>query len=355
MKAPSPNSPVTQKDVAAALGIALGTVSMALRNDPRISLSRRQEVQKTAQRMGYHPNPAATALAHHKQASTVKPVQAALAWLNFWPDPGALRKHREFDLYWQGAKITAEKFGYRLEEFVCNEHMSVERLEKILVSRGIEGILLPPHTAHPDWEHFHWELFSIVRFGRSITTPKVLVVTADQVANIMLAFQQIRELGYERIGFVAEPAYKKWHLFEAGYLMAQQSVPIKRRLPIFRVERGNPLLTSQEKLERWLKKENPDAVLTTISETHEMLAAAGLRVPEDIGLAAMSVLDGNADTGIYQNSEEIGRTAALSLISLIHDHDRGPSALQRELLVKGRWVNGSMLSRNTTPAATGPV
>jgi DNA-binding LacI/PurR family transcriptional regulator len=217
--------------------------------------------------------------------------------------------------------------------------MSLPRIVKILRSRGIEGILLPPHEFMPDWADFPWEQFSIVRFGRSLDMPESLIVTADQVANMMLAFRRMLALGYERIGFVAESPNKKWLLFEAGFLMAQQQVPTSRRLSVFRVREGNPF-DSQKDLDRWLKKEKPDGVIATLPVTHEMLAAAGLRVPEDIGLAAMSVLDGNATAGIDQHSEEIGRTAALSLISLIHDHDRGPSRLHRELLVKGSWIDG---------------
>jgi DNA-binding LacI/PurR family transcriptional regulator len=55
------------------------------------------------------------------------------------------------------------------------------------------------------------------------------------------------------------------------------------------------------------------------------------------------VLDGNADAGIYQNSDEIGKTAVQLLISLIHLNERGIPAIPREVLIKGRWVDGSTL------------
>lgn len=54
---------VTLKDVAEALGISLGTVSMSMRDDPRITEVRRQQVKETAREMGYRPNAMATALA----------------------------------------------------------------------------------------------------------------------------------------------------------------------------------------------------------------------------------------------------------------------------------------------------
>jgi len=275
-------------------------------------------------------------------------VQAALAWLNFYSDPKALRSHGEFERYWLGATATAEKFGYRLEEFACAD-MHVSRIEAVLLARGINGILLPPHGGVMDewrekWGDFHWQRFSVVRFGRSIDNPATHVVTADQVANMMLAFEETRRLGYERIGFVAEPASQRWYLFEAGFLMAQQRVEPRQRLPIFRIIEKDPRATMTQ-LTRWLKKEKPDAVINTVPTAVTMLKNAGYRVPEDIGVATMSLLDGNADSGIYQNSEQIGRAAVLLLISMIHDNDRGVPELHREILVPGRWVDGTSLPR----------
>jgi DNA-binding LacI/PurR family transcriptional regulator len=346
MKDPRGSGPITQNELAKALGLTQATVSLALRGDPRISETRRKQIQDAAREMGYQPNPTAVNLAHFKRNSTLKPVQAALAWLNFYPDPKQLRSRGEFERYWQGATATAGKFGYHLDEFAC-ANMAVNRLGSVLLARGINGILLPPHGGllkewGDKWGDFHWERFSVVRFGRSIDNPATHVVTADQVSNMMLAFEETHRRGYERIGFVAEPASKKWYLFEAGYLMAQQRVEARQRLPIFRVAEGEPV-ASQPALARWLKKEKPDAVITTISSTREMLKKAGCRVPEDIGVAAMSVLDGNADAGIYQNSEEIGRAAVLLLISMIHDNDCGVPALHREILLPGKWVDGSSL------------
>jgi len=75
----------------------------------------------------------------------------------------------------------------------------------------------------------------------------------------------------------------------------------------------------------------------------DMLREAGYRVPHDIGLAATSVLDGNADAGIYQQSEEIGKAAVQLLISLIHHNEHGIPEIPREVLIVGRWQDGSTL------------
>ena len=74
-----------------------------------------------------------------------------------------------------------------------------------------------------------------------------------------------------------------------------------------------------------------------------MLKRLGVRVPDDVGLAAFSVLDGGVDAGIDQNSAEIGRSALRLLTSLILHQERGLPSICRELLIEGRWVDGASL------------
>ncbi|MGC3990301.1 MAG: LacI family DNA-binding transcriptional regulator [Chthoniobacteraceae bacterium] len=197
----SSKPPITLYDIAEKVGVSYVTVSLALRNHPRISKARCEEVQRVAQEMGYRPNAMAAALASRKWDMARKDTGAVIAWLNLWPEPKRLRNHQEFNGYWQGAERAANKFGYRLEEFVVNTEMPLQRVEKVLWNRSINGILIPPHPRLPEWGNFNWDRFSVVRFGNSITAPLVHSVTSDQAANAILAFHKMREKGYQRIGF----------------------------------------------------------------------------------------------------------------------------------------------------------
>ena len=53
---------VSLKDIAAACGVSIATVSKALNNQSDISSARRDEIRKKAEEMGYHPNLMARAL-----------------------------------------------------------------------------------------------------------------------------------------------------------------------------------------------------------------------------------------------------------------------------------------------------
>jgi DNA-binding LacI/PurR family transcriptional regulator len=81
-----------------------------------------------------------------------------------------------------------------------------------------------------------------------------------------------------------------------------------------------------------------------------MLEKLGYRVPEDIGLAATSILDGNADAGIDQNSEEIGRAAFETLLSLLNHNQYGIPDIVREVVITGSWVDGTSLPQRLVAA-----
>ena len=339
MKRSAANSihPVTQRDIARVLGVSHVTVSCALRNSPRISEQRRCQIKQVAKEMGYHPNAMATALSHFKRGSSVAPVQAALAWLNLWPQPEKLRGYREFDFYWQGALSAAEKLGFRLEEFSSGQRLSLARIEGILHSRGINGILLPPLPSTPHWGNFNWGRFAAVRFGRSLDSPQAHVVTADQLANAVLATNEIAARGYQRIGFVSgHPVHNRRRLFDAGFLSVQQEMETNRRLPICWMDDMNPKI-SREILGKWLKRQKPDAILSDSAILVRLLKEIGVRVPEDIGMAVTSVLDGEGMPGVDQEPKlEIGRVAVLVLVSLVRDSiDYGVPPIYREILSQG--------------------
>jgi DNA-binding LacI/PurR family transcriptional regulator len=341
MNSATPLLRVTLRDVARRLKVSHTTVSRALRNDPRISEAMRRRVQETANEMGHRPDPMLSALASYRRGKIQQPIVAELAWINHWPNPKKLRAFKEFNLYWEGAFAEAERCGFRLEEFVLGQDTSLTRLEGILRARNIRGILLPPGGAMPpDYRQFNWDDFCIVRFGHSFAFPHAHLVSSDQLTDGVIAFENIWKNGYRRIGLVT--SVKMHTRFGAGFLFGQMKWSPKTRLPVlaFKQEQNGDDLKA---LKTWLKMNRPDAILTDVGELRGMLAEVGWRVPKDVGLAALSVLDGNADAGIDQNSRIIGKAAVQMLISLINHNECGIPDVCRELLIEGRWVNGLTL------------
>jgi LacI family transcriptional regulator len=335
---------ISMRDIAKVMDISHAAVSLALRDSPSISAKLREAVKQRAEELGYCPDPMLSALSNYRLGKSRKTIRAAIGWVNAWKEPEQLRSFKEFDFYWKGATAAANKHGFRIEEFRLGEQYTPHRLHQILSARGIRGLLLPPQSPQPDWGDFPWEEYSVVRFGRSLNHPRCHLVTADQVANTMLAFAEIRERGYRRIGFATHEVDLQisGHLFEGGYLTAQRLVDESERLPVFAMN-DFPVAERKEALAAWLKANNPDAILTTLSEIQPMLESIGVRVPEDVALAGSTVLDIPIDAGIDQHPEEIGRVGLLMLNSIITDGARGIPNIFRQNLVEGSWVDGKSL------------
>lgn len=333
---------VTLRDIAKELGVSHVTVSKALRNQSGASEELKKRIQQKADEMGYAPDPMLSALSHYRKTSKEKPVQAALAWINTWSSPQELRTHKEFNLYWEGAKASAQRFGYHLEEFNLAE-IPMRRLEGILKNRNIQGILMPSvgRTFGKELEQFDWSSFATVRFGLTVPFPPTHFVTSAQMMNTMYSFERVHQLGYQRIGFVCE--YWEKRFFEVGYSWAQKKIPEQYRLPPLLMNADNDFDQEQHQLKDWIVHNKPDAILTDNSEVPQMLKNLGYRIPEDIGLATTSVDDTPIDAGIDQRPFEIGRAAIRILTALIAERSFGLPECLNETLVEGQWVDGSML------------
>jgi DNA-binding LacI/PurR family transcriptional regulator len=344
---------VTIRDIAVRLGVSHVTVSLALRDSSRISKGRREQVQSLAKEMGYRPDPILSSLVVYRQSKRPAQIHSAIAWINHWEHPEALRKIREFNAYWNGASAAAERFGYRLDEFVWQPDFTPQRFETILQTRNVRGVLIPPHPSQPDWGSFHWDNFSVIRFGLSVRSPYSHIVTADHLRGVVTAMEKIHAYGYERIGFVVPGDFdlRLGGSWTGGFIASQKLLHLPHPLP--------PLITDQtlsgavftQKFNQWFHKHKPDAILTVDGRVIQSLKQLNVRIPQDVAVAASTVVDIPVSAGINQNSEEIGRVAVETLISLINANDRGRPAMPRRILVEGTWVDGASLP-NRKVAAT---
>ncbi|MDA1068643.1 MAG: LacI family DNA-binding transcriptional regulator [Verrucomicrobia bacterium] len=72
--------------IAKKAGVAKSTVSLALRNSPKLLEQTRSRIQKIAQELGYKPNPLVSAqMAHIRSHKSQKSV-TTIGFLNTWFD-----------------------------------------------------------------------------------------------------------------------------------------------------------------------------------------------------------------------------------------------------------------------------
>ena len=341
---------VTVYDIAKKVGVSHTTVARALRDSKDVTQSRREEIQRVALEMGYYPDPHLAALANYRKSQGRASFQGVVAWINHWQQPGQLRKFVEFERYWRGAEEVAVKQGFKLEDFRWPLGCSPKRLESMLVARGVEAVLIPPHNDLLEWEEFDWTKFSVLRFGMSVQSPDSNLVTADQFRATAMAVTRIYEYGYRRIGLAVDSNLDE-HLggnYYGGFVWAQKKVKLCPQLPPFGASAALYHKTPQDEaknLQRWLTEYQPDAILTTQIYLPELLRDLGYRIPRDIAVAGTSICDIPVDAGIDQRSVEIGQIAMQMLIKQIHVGERGVPPDPCRILVESHWKDGQSLPR----------
>jgi LacI family transcriptional regulator len=334
---------VTMADIARSLGVDPSTVSLALRNSPRITKALRRQIHAAAEKMGYRRDPFLGALNYYRHHHGSAPsVTAEIAWINRWVPSGHLLQYQEFNRYWQGASEQAKGYGFNLEWFNVAQD-SLKSLERILRARRIRGVLIPPHPHFLEWD-MAWENYSVVRFGYTISKLHTHVVAPDQWESGLLAYRNIRRQGYRRIGFVSSERAENVSNFCGGFLLGQfrDGVTAKGMVLILRQQSEKEDLKD---LSSWLQKNKPDAIFTPMAEIQDYLSKLKHPMGENLGIAATSILDTPSTAGIDQNSIEIGRIAVDMVVSLIQSNQLGLQVNHRVVTIPPLWVDGPSLPR----------
>lgn len=345
---------ITLQDIADKADVSKMTVSMALRDSPRITQERRWQIQKLAREMGYIADPFLARLSNYRHQGEACRSQGTLAWLNHWPTPEKLRSYGEFEIYFCAARQAAKVLGYRLDEVVWPKDRPAKSVENGLLRRGVLGLLIPPHPKETQWEDFDWSKFSLMRFGLSVTSVDCNLVSADHQRAMVMAVCKIFDHGYRKIGLV----YNREHdcsiggNYYGGFMWACRQLGLEKIIPPLDSETRTPRLAAQsrENLKTWLQAHEPEALLTTVPEAALFLRESGYEIPRDIALAGASLNDILVDAGIDQHSEAVGRIAAEMLIKQISLNERGVPPDPSRILVESRWRDGASLPRKSLRA-----
>lgn len=340
------NRRITIRDIAEATGCHYSTVSLALRNDVRISAAVRKKVHATARKLGYRPDPMVRALAVYRNA--VKPASdhGTIAWLTnetgmkFGPGYSYRR-------YASGALDRAEEVGYKVEEFALRSPgMTPERMAKILYARGIQGILIAPQPQTRIFTRLRMDLsrFSVVTFGYSLAWPPVHLVTSHHARGMRIAIRELRSLGYRRIGLCLARVLngRSDGGWLGSYFTETQRFPGEAPIDPFLFDSWNSAA-----FKKWLRASKLDALIVHSVPDAEIISRdLGLKFPADLGLACLSLMETDEGySGIDQNSREIGKAAVDLLVSLMHANERGIATAPRRLLIQGTWVSGNTIQR----------
>lgn len=345
------NRRVTLRDIAKATGFHFTTVSLALRNHPRLLRSTCEQVQRAARELGYIPDPMLVSLARHRHGLKAIEYQATLAWITAFPQRDQWREIVIFNEQHTGAERRAQELGFRLEHFwLAEPGMSSARASQILSSRGIAGLIVAPLPQAHGSLALDWGRFSAVAIGYSLIEPALNVASAHQYSCIRLALHELKQRGYRRVGLVMLKASddrvdSNWL---AGYLT--------RRYESSGSPWPEPLLLpawSEKSFLGWLHRGKADAIVTKMPQVLPALQSAGIAVPDSVGLAFLGEIPPNdIYSGVNENPRQVGAAAVDFVVGMMQRNERGPPALPQRLLIDGVWTEGSTVRPRPVAVST---
>jgi LacI family transcriptional regulator len=333
-------------DIARSLGVHRSTISLALRNSPKIPEATRARIQTEAKRLGYKPNPLVTALMRTRRSGG-EAKDVTLAYVTNYPTRfGWRREHTGLPDYFRGATARAEELGYKLDHFWLGEPgMTPKRMSTILETRGIHGIIVGRLPAGQVEITLRWELFSSVSLGMTLQHPNLHRVSEDFFAGASAAMRQVLGRGYRRVGFVfAEPddCARVSDQWMSAFMWNQSRTSAANLIPPFMYVRGDD---NARRFQKWRRETKPDVLLATHApKVADWLQADGLHIPEDIGLASLNNESPDCRwSGIYCCPDRLGGLAAEMLIGQMHRCETGIPPDPHEVLLCGRWMEGETL------------
>ncbi|QYY35052.1 LacI family DNA-binding transcriptional regulator [Ruficoccus sp. ZRK36] len=337
----NPSTHPTLKTIAEKAGVSRMTVSCALRGTGRISPKTTARIKRIAAKMGYSPDARLSEVMTKVRGSRSREL-LPLAWINGMANRRAYQEYSWLAPFYEGATKQARELGYRLEEFwLCEPNMTERRMSSIIASRGIRGVIIGHARPSIPSLDFDWRQFAGVSFEGAIVTPRLHQVMPDYQHNLMQALEQVRSMGYRRIGLSLH------HIIDQSSHHAYLSALRYFHSQIPRAERIEPFIFAEftpQALKKWLAKARPDAVIGHHAKLITWLTEAGCEIPSQVGVAHLS-LDGDCEdwAGIWQHKCSIGEQAVAQVVSLIHAGRTGLPDLAYKTLIPGIWHNGPTL------------
>lgn len=360
---------VTMADVAASAGVHVTTVSLAMRNHPRLPEKTRRRVQALASKLGYRPDPVLRALIAYRRRSPGRRSEPTLAYVTNWNTRLGWKQVTAHPEFYAGAERMAGQLGYRLEHFWMREPgLSDGRLSAVLVARGIAGLIIASHGREMgDALQLDWGSFSAVKIDYFPHKPLLHNVTNNQCDTIRLAMQKVAAAGYRRIGFVM---HRGWdhavdHLWTAGYLCEQQEMPARDRLPAHIFPAARPIgrwfnessepTPDPEPFRAWFERNRPEVIISKGSFVLPLLGQMGLAVPRDVAFVDVFLEDtSGSSAGVRQNHREVGATAVEILAGQLQHNKCGVPEIPTTTFVDGTWFDGgSCPQRSQDPGRRG--
>lgn len=207
---PEKNTPITMKDIARELKVSVATVSRALKDSPRISAKRRDEIRRYAEEHNFSPNIIAESLRNRRVIKVIGVIVPQFT-------------HFYFSSVLSGIEEEADKYGYRI--LVAQSLEQYDREVEVCRSfyeNKVCGILVSQAINTSKYDHFT-DLINknvpLVFFDRICTGMNTCRVVVDDYMGAFSAVEYLIKTGCRHIAYygssmnleISKNRYNGWH------------------------------------------------------------------------------------------------------------------------------------------------
>jgi DNA-binding LacI/PurR family transcriptional regulator len=321
---------VTIRQLAKRLGVSDATVSMALRNNPAISLPTRERVQALAKQLNYRGNILVNALLTQVRRGRVNTFSEGIALLLEGTEPNKAVSLVQGE---EVARRRANLAGLKLEVFLLgHQGKAAASVNRVLFNRGIRGVIVGPMPLDLKPLTLDWERYACVAVGYSFQQQVMNRVANAHFFGGMTCYEHLIKAGYTRVGYVLErhDDEKARYFWQA----AARSAPHVYGGAVI------PPLIMDRPLKRalfaeWFKRHTPDVVVGNApNDAANWIRELKLNTP----YVCLDLHPGQPWNGIQQSWEGIFSAAVDQLAGELARNEFGLPAVPQTTLIEGQWI-----------------
>lgn len=334
---------VSMKDIAAACGVSVATVSKALNNLSDIGEETRIKVQNTAKELGYHPNFSARALKTNKSYNL---------GVFYKEESGSGFTHDYFAQILESFRNEAEHNGYDLI-FLNNSKQRKDRMSYLqhTIYRGMDGVVIVVANFKDP------EVIELLSSDIPVVTVDYVFngrisVVSDNIQGMNSLLTYIYEQGHRKIAYIYGDESMVTTNRVSTYYQFMERHNIEIRDEYLHQGKYRDSYTAGVITSKLLELEDRPSCIIYPDDFSAIgginaIKDRGLKIPHDIsvagydGIMMASQIEPKLTT-YRQNTEQIGELAAKKLISLIENPKATPI---NQYMMNGRLCEGGSVAK----------
>lgn len=334
---------VSMRDIASVCGVSVATVSKALNDHSDIGAETKHKIKKMAKEMGYYPNAMARALKTNRTYSI---------GVLFVDESKSGLTHDYFAFVLDSFKRRVEECGYDIT-FINSSKKGRNQLSitEHCRYRGFDGVVI----ACVDF--YDKEIFELIQSDIPVVTidhvfEQRIAIVSDNVGGMRTLFSYVYNQGHRKIAYIHGASSAVTQKRVASFYRTADALGIK--IPDEYVKEamyrdGNAAALATQQL---LNLSDPPTCIMYPDDIAcqgglKAIREMGLSVPEDVSVVGYDgVKIGEyfvpKVTTLKQDTERIGREAAIKLIDLI---ESPKTTLIEQIVVEGAVCEGDTVRR----------